>query len=252
MQKIDNRRVKEQHLLEMIANENRKVKAEVGDVTEQRRQWDETVKAQDRRLQELRERKEIIEQAVADHGIKKYVDDFVERETAERQQRNNNNAEGEDEEGRSRVNPAENLTDIISHYADVKMLSPPEEVVANGVVMLMTSLHDKLAHRVRCKEVLLEEKQATSDSLRDRVAELLAEHDLSEDKLYVARIECEKEVNSNVASARQQLAEFREEYNVLKNVSLTRQRKERHESLSRNNRTNGNEERPEMTFKNKK
>lgn len=249
MQKIDTRRVKEQKLLDMIANEYRRVKGEVSDVAEQKRQWEETIKAQDRRLGELRERKQIIDQAVEDHQIKKFVDQYVETVTAQRQQQQQAQEDAQDESGNAAVNPSENLSDIISHYADVNMLSPPEEVVPSGVVTLLTSLHDKLAHRVRCKEVLLEEKHSSADALHQRVADLVAIHDDSEDKLYIARGECEKEVQVNMEAARQQLAEFRDEYNALKSVSIVRQRQERHASISKDRAA---QPLPEMKFKDKK
>jgi hypothetical protein len=176
--------------------------------------------------------------------MKKWVDEYIERETAHRQRQNANaNVSGADDE--HPVNPTENLSDIISHYADVNMLSPPEEVVPNGVVMLLTSLHDKLAHRVRCKEVLADEKVSSTEALRERVNELIADHDNSEDKLYIARVECEKEVIDTVGLTRQSLADFRDEYAALKAVSLAKQRHDRSARRSA-------EAHPEMKFKDKK
>lgn len=221
MGRIEQRKEAEQALLAQISGQFRKVKGEAADVGELRRQWEETVKAQDRRLAELRERDAMLEQAIEAHGMKPDVSRFVEAATAQRQQE------------RLGPQPSDDLTDIISHYADVNMLAPPEETVPNGAIVLLTSLHDRLAHRVRCKEVLLDEKVSAADALKEHVAQLVSEHDSSEDRLYQARVGCEKEVTENVDSAKHALVDLREEYTALKNVSMTVQRKQRHESLNR-------------------
>jgi hypothetical protein len=242
LQRVDDRRVKEHQLLEMIHNEHRRVRGEVADVAEQRRQWELTAKAQDRRLAELRERKAMIDQAIDAHGIAPHVLQYVERAMAARHAAA---AAGQHDSGV--VSPADDLSDIISHYADADMLAPAEETVPGGVVMLLTSLHDKLAHRVRCKELLAEEKATTADAMRARVGGLVAAHEYSEDKLFVARVECEREVGDRVEAAKRQLAAFRDEYTVVKGSLLEEQRRVRHASLR-----HAVAPLPDMKFKDKK